>query len=208
MNKIISILFFLIFLQFSEYRPSLLFCEEWKETPAQIPVTQEHVANSYLSISTYGESKNQLKKSHHDNPDDDPYYIWSGLCKSNWALTLKHNDYYADLSKYGRVRWRSKQSGFHQLRLILKLGDGSWIISETADGPSKDWRVFEFIVENIRWRTLNIETIQEGEWIEKPDISKVDEIGFTDLMSGGESVACSRVDWIEVYAFTVNRIKE
>jgi len=33
----------------------------------------------------------------------------------------------------------------------------------------------------------------------------VDEIGFTDLMSGGKSAACSRVDWIEVYGRAVRR---
>jgi hypothetical protein len=31
------------------------------------------------------------------------------------------------------------------------------------------------------------------------DLSRVDEIGFTDLMPGGGSDACSRLDWIEVY---------
>ncbi len=45
----------------------------------------------------------------------------------------------------------------------------------------------------------------EGAWEPKPDLSKVDEIGFTDLMTGGQSVACSRVDWIEVDGRPVKR---
>ena len=37
------------------------------------------------------------------------------------------------------------------------------------------------------------------------DLSRVDEIGFTDLMTGGKSKACSRIDWIEVYGKSVDR---
>ena len=38
-----------------------------------------------------------------------------------------------------------------------------------------------------------------------PDLSRVDEIGFTDLMVGGQSEACSRLDWVEVYGKPVDR---
>jgi hypothetical protein len=41
--------------------------------------------------------------------------------------------------------------------------------------------------------------------IEKPDLSNVEEIGFTDLMRGGGSEACSRLDWIEVDGFSIAR---
>ena len=39
----------------------------------------------------------------------------------------------------------------------------------------------------------------EGAKVTTPDLSRVEEIGFTDLMAGGGSAACSRLDWIEVY---------
>ena len=58
---------------------------------------------------------------------------------------------------------------------------------------------------DIKWYTLDINTITEQKPIENPDLTKVDEIGFTDLMAGGRSVACSRVDWIEVYGKAVKR---
>jgi hypothetical protein len=66
---------------------------------------------------------------------------------------------------------------------------------------STDWRIREFNVGDIRWRKLNIETVVEGPYVEDPDLSAVDQLGFTDLMRGGKSDACSRLDWIEVYAF-------
>jgi len=34
--------------------------------------------------------------------------------------------------------------------------------------------------------------------VDHPNPGKVDEIGFTDLMNGASSPACTRLDWIEV----------
>ncbi len=179
-------------------RPELFFREDFKETPAEIPVAQNHIANSELLISLYGKGADLIKKSHHDTPVDDPYYIWSGLCEANWAVTLKHKTKYVDLSQQAKIRWRSKQSGFRQLHILLKLVDGTWLVSDATDALSSDWRISEFNVQDLIWMSLDIETVTEKNWVNNPDLSKVAEIGWTDLMKGGGSEACSRVDWIEV----------
>ena len=189
----------------AQERPGLFFREDWKETPAALPVTQEHVANPNLMMGLYGPGKNLIKKSHHDTPADDPFYIWSGECDGNWALALRHRTAYADLRGLAKIRWRTKQAGFRQLRMILKLANGTWLISDASDGPSNDWRVREFNISDIRWRKLNIDSVIEQEWVDHPDLSRVDEIGWTDLMRGGSSIACSRIDWMEVYAKSVAR---
>jgi len=51
-----------------------------------------------------------------------------------------------------------------------------------------------------------VETI-DGVWKSNVDLSKVDEVGFTDLMrgSGGGPGGGTRVDWIEVYGSPVPR---
>jgi hypothetical protein len=183
-----------------ENPPGLLFREDWKEIPAATPVTEEHVANPALTLHRYGPGGDAIKKSHHDQPKDDPYYIWSGECKSNWALALRHKESFADLTGPAKVRWRARQSGFRQLRVIVKLADGTWLVSDQSDGPSDVWREREFKIAEIRWRALNIEAVTEGAWVEKPDLSRVDEVGFTDLMAGGRTPASSRLDWIEVWA--------
>lgn len=181
-------------------RPPLFFREDWKETPAETPATQAHVANAELVLTIHGPGKAGVKKSHHDKPVDDPYYIWSGTANGNWAVTLRHRSAMGDLRGMAKIRWRSKQAGFRQLRIVLGLADGTWLVSDAADGASADWRVREFNVADIRWRRLNIGTMIERDWVVNPDLSRVREIGFTDLMTGGESIACSRLDWIEVYA--------
>ena len=86
-------------------------------------------------------------------------------------------------------------------------------MSEESTGASKDWLESEFLVVDLHWRRIDMEGIFEGPVVEKPDLSKVDEIGFTDLMRGmpsppgGSSTAASRLDWIEVHAFSTTRGK-
>jgi hypothetical protein len=189
----------------AQYRPSLFLREDWKEIPMSTPVTQEHVANKNLILALYGPGRDSIRKSHHVSPADDPYYIWSGLCRGNWAVTLKNKSSFVDLTGFAKILWRSKQGGLRDLHLILKLADGSWLVSVQSDGQSKDWRITEFNIMDIDWYSMNIETVIEKRPVIKPDLSKVDEIGFTDLMTGGASDACSRLDWIEVYGNPVGR---
>ena len=137
-------------------------------------------------------------------PKDDPYYIWTGTCAGNCAITLRDKNSYVDLTGLAKIRWRTKQTGFRQLRLILKLANGTWLVSEHAEGPSSDWRETEF----ARRRALAAARHQDDRRErlgQKLDLSKVDEIGWTDLMTGGGTPASSRVDWIEVYGKAVTR---
>ena len=180
-------------------RPPLFFREDWKETPTASPVTQEHVANKELVLTLHGPGKLGIRKSHHDEPADDPYYIWSGEAEGNWAVSLRHTTNYVDLRGQSRIRWRAKQAGFRFLRPIIKLASGEWLVADGYDDASGDWREREFIVADLIWRRLDIEKVIEGRIVRAPDLSRVVEIGFTDLMTGGRSDACSRLDWIEVW---------
>jgi len=189
----------------AQYRPSLFYREDWKEIPAATPVTQRHVVNDNLVLGLYGPGCDSIKKSHHDTPSDDPYYIWSGTCPGNWAVTLRHNKSFVDLSGYAKMIWRSKQSGTRCLHIVLKLADGTWLVSSQCDDLAKDWRIHEFNIMELTWYTLNIKSVIEAKPMTNPDLSRVDEIGFTDLMTGGGSDACSRLDWIEVYGKPVSR---
>jgi hypothetical protein len=190
---------------FAQDRPGLFFREDWKESPPETPATQQHVVNPDLVLALYGPGREGVKKSNHDKPADDPFYIWTGTCDGNCAVTLRHKSAFADLTGQSKIAWRSKQSGFRTLRMVVKLAGGQWLVSDLGDDASLDWRVREFNVQDIRWRRLDIKNVVEGQWVDKPDLSRVDEIGFTDLMTGGQSIACSRLDWIEVWAKPVKR---
>ena len=181
-------------------RAPLVFREDWTATPPAIPLTQRDVGNPELRVAVHGQGPPLVKKSFHDAREWDPHYVWSGLAQDPWAVSLSLSDGgLIDLSGTATVRWRTKQSGFRALRAVLELEGGSWLVSEEADAASPHWRVSEFAFSGTRWRRLDIETVTEGPWEAVPDLSRVRSVGFTDLMPGGRSRACSRVDWIEVY---------
>jgi len=180
-------------------RADLFFREDWKETPPVTPVTQEHVANPQLLLSRHGPGRDFIRKSNHDHIPNDPWYIWSGMCKGNWALTLEKKDALVDLSSNGQIRWRTKQAGPHVLKVVLGLDDGTWLVSEQGFGETPDWHEFSVDIDILKWRSLDINTVEAGGRIEKPNLSRVKSVGWTDLMKGGASKACTRVDWIEVY---------
>jgi hypothetical protein len=187
------------------YRPELFFREDWKETPPETPVTQKHVDNPELLLQTYGAGKEGIKKSNHERPADDPFYIWSGTCPDNWLVSLKHRENNVDLTGFSKIRWRTKQAGLRELRIALKLADGTWLVSNLYSGPSKDWQINEFNLQDVTWHKLDIDSVVEVGPANNPDLSNVEEVGFTDLMPGGQSSACSRLDWIEVDGKPVKR---
>jgi hypothetical protein len=191
----------------AQERPGLFFREDWREIPAAKPVTQDHVNNPDLILTRHGPGEVGIKKSHHDRPTDDPYYIWSGEAEGNWAVSLRHKNSLVDLTGLAKIRWRTKQAGYRQLRILLKLAGGPWLVSDQSDGPSNDWRIREFNISDLRWRQLDIKKVIESPWESNPDLSRVEEVGWTDLMTGGGSEACSRLDWIEVYGKAIPKEK-
>jgi hypothetical protein len=50
--------------------------------------------------------------------------------------------------------------------MILKLSNGTWLVSDQADGESLDWRVWERNVANLPWRRFDIRAV-----VERPDLS-------------------------------------
>lgn len=76
------------------------------------------------------------------------------------------------------------QTGFRRPHLVLKLADGTWLVSEQSTGASRDWLESEWIVRDLRSYKLSMAEVFEDLAVDRPDLSRVDEIGFTDLMRG------------------------
>jgi hypothetical protein len=83
-------------------------------------------------------------------------------------------------------------------------------VGDHATGFSTDWVESQIQLADVRWRNLSIENVVEGrgdQWVQNPNLSRVEEIGFTELMpGGGHGGAGSRIDWIEVYGKPVPRV--
>jgi hypothetical protein len=142
----------------------------------------------------------------------DPPNLWTGVCNTPVAVTLRDRANYVDLTGLAKIRWVTRVSGFHVVRPVLKLANGTWLVGEYGEGAaSTNSTVFldnEFAIASVRWLALDIDrVVTRGTWVEKPDLSRVDEVGFADLLPGsghgwGGFVNVGR---IEVYGRAVSR---
>ena len=196
--------------------PKLIFREDWSEVPpfdvtTPYSLTQKDVMNPDLIQTLYGPGQDSIKKRHHGTAAD-PFYVYSGFCKSNWALALSNKKCYIDLRGDAVVRCRVMNSGMRQLHLIIQMDSENWFVSDVAAGPSSTWNEFDFVIRDIKWSLINIRTVTPVSIVDNPALHyganwlrQIDKIGFTDLMNGGLSGACSRVDWIEVYGSSIKK---
>jgi hypothetical protein len=191
-------------------RPPLFLREDWKQIPGggEHGLTQAYVANPDLELKLYGEDGKNMQATGADGDENNPTHAWTGLCEKPCALALRDKKNFADLSGLARIRWVTKMSGFHQIRPIVKLADGTWLVGDRADGSVTDWLESDISLAEVRWLKLDIEkVVTKGTWVERPDLSKVDEIGFADLMPsrGHGDGGWADVARIEVYAKPVGR---
>jgi hypothetical protein len=182
----------------------LFFKETWKAGSAAVAATQAVVANPDLTIAVYGKAANQPEV----NEEGGVAHVWTGLCAPACAVTLKNKASFADLTGRARMKWFAKVSGFHEIRPVVKLADGTWLVGNFADSYTYDYHEVEFHFAEVRWMRLDIDSLTtKGALLDKVDLSKVDEIGFVDLTPGsGHGLGgYSDIGWMEVYGKPVPR---
>jgi hypothetical protein len=182
----------------------LFFKETWKEAPGNVPVTQAFVVNPDLQVNLYGTGKEDFGVTSEGNVP----HIWTGLCATSCAVTLSHKDSFVDLTGKAKIRWFTKTSGFHEVRPVLKLADGTFLVGDHVDANTFDYHESEFYLSEVRWLKLDMPKVQtKGTLLDKVDLSKVDAVGFADLTpgSGHGTGGYSDVAWIEVYGKPVKR---
>ena len=191
-------------------RPPLFFREEWKQVPGggEHPITMDAVANPNLELKLYGSTSKEIQLTGAAQDENNPIHMWTGLCATPCAAALRDKNNQVDLTGLARIRWVTKVSGFHQVRPIVKLADGTWLVGDHAVGSTIDWLQNDFALSEVRWLKLDIAgMVTKGNFVDKPDLSRVDEVGFVDLLPGSGHGAGGWVDVaaIEVYGKPVKR---
>ena len=204
----------------------LLFREDFKAGKEhEVQFTPDLLTNPNLELKKYGPGAKPGSADQSGiliSNEADPVtggmqtLVWTGVVQGPWAVMLRDKNNYLDLRNTARVHWRTRPRAFKELRLVVKLADGTLMASDRAEPVSTYSHESEvYFTDILLWRPLNPETMMEakpkagaGQFIYNPDLSKVDEIGFTDLGPGaghgavGGNVA---IDWIEVYGQPVKR---
>jgi len=207
--------------------PPLFLKVEWVRPAAQentkvryMPV-QENIADPNVLISYYGAGAKQVLTTGQPGSLTVPYGIWSGTAETPFAMTFKlKNGNYVDLTGLASIRWWTKTSGFHVVRPVLKLANGTMMVGDVGFQSITKLTVGEFAPASVHWIKLDPEKIvtlnsgraaanPNGEiWVPNPDLSKVEEVGFVDLMpgSGHGTGGWIQLGNIEVYGKPVPRV--
>lgn len=197
-------------------RPPLFFSESWKALPAatddhgEWPATQAGVASPNLVLALYGPSgKDITLVDVRGSADVYPLNLWTGVTTSPIGATLRDKNNYVDLTNpLAKIRWTVRMSGFHQIRPLLKLADGTFLVGDHTTGPVGDFSQMDVSIADNRWMKVDpARMVTIGNMIDHPDLSKVDEVGFADLMpgSGHGNGGWVNLAKIEVYGKPVRR---
>ncbi|MGD8808703.1 MAG: hypothetical protein PVG24_03805 [Gammaproteobacteria bacterium] len=204
------------FLEHDAVTPPLLFREQWQQPPHEGPLNDENrritpaaLTNPNLELQLYGTDAGNIQVTSHNGIPD----LWNGFTTSPVALTLRHKDAYMDLTGLTRMRWRTRTENLHVLHPVVRLADGTLLVgSQRFESPQRrmigskaftgDFVVSEVTFGDQRWYELDPDTVVVKLEVNDPDLSRVDEIGYVDLMPGGGhgTAGCTNVSWIEVYA--------
>jgi hypothetical protein len=196
--------------------PPLFFREAWQQgkqegggaETGEAQVMQHNVSNSGLTLDLIGPSAKQIQATGIPGNKGNPMHVWTGLCTTPCGVALRDKQHYVDLTGLASIKWNTKVSGLHAIRPVVKLADGTWLVGDQTTGSTVGWLQSELAFKNMQWLKLDPEqAVTHGVWVEHPDLTKVDEVGFVDLMpgSGHGPGGWSDVAEIEVYGKPVPR---
>jgi hypothetical protein len=192
----------------------LIFEEKWTRAPMAQPMTQVNLGNQNLKLHLYGDIGG-IRKTFHEIED----YTYTGETRNNWMITVSDPANLYDLTLPGKVMLRTRNTGFRLTHIVIKTTDGRYFVSEEGSGESRAWMNRDYIMADLHWRSLTmVDTLNNARrpaapdravivaaGVATPDLSKVDEIGFTDLMPGGFIPATTRINAWAVYGKKVAR---
>ena len=181
---------------------SLAFKVEWvrpasqEDTKVRYMPVQANVADPNVIMTFYGKAAKQILTTSAPGIPAAPYGVWAGTAEGPFAVTFKQKNGYLDMTGLAYVRWFTKTSGFHAVRPVVKLANGDLLVGDLTFESVAKLSLHEFSLLNIRWIKLDPEKVvtvpagrtpgnpNPGIWVANPDLTKIDEIGFTDLMPG------------------------
>jgi hypothetical protein len=197
-------------LELKLYDPDAASIPGYRANPPPRTVARDWGGPSCIQLA--GHNQNPPPQRVANGEPTDPPNLWTGVCHTAVAATLRDRSSYVDLTGRAKIRWVTRTSGFHVVRPVVKLADGNWFVGNYAEGaPSANSTLFlesEFALASVRWLPLDISrVVTVGQAWATPDLSRVDEVGFADLLPGsghgwGGFVNVGR---IEVYGRRVPR---
>ena len=112
----------------------------------QLPFVQANVADPNIELKQYGAGKEVLTNAGNE-AQFIPFSAWTGEASGPFALTFRHKTSLLDLTGGAKIRWATKTSGFHVVRPVVKLADGSMFVGDYSSENVAMMGINEFPVD-------------------------------------------------------------
>jgi len=149
---------------------------------ARSALTQAALATPNVDLQLLGDGKNIVVAT---GSGPNLPRLFFGLCTGPCGFTLRDRSNYFDLRGKARIRFTTIVSGFHRVRPVIKLADGTLLIGDQAEGSTADYHQYDLSFSDCRW--LKLDPVRGvtlgGTWVDA-DLSKVDEVGYFDVIPG------------------------
>jgi hypothetical protein len=191
-------------------RPPLLFKEEWKQPPYTGQLNDENrrvtpaaVTNGNLELKLYGTQSREIGVYNHEGRFD----LWTGMATSPVGILVRDRANALDLTGLARVRAIVRTNNLHVLHPALRLADGTLVAGSQTIDTQGEFLSTEVAFNNQRWYKLDPEKVTTTTEVKNVDLSKIDEVGFVDLMpSGGHgSAGWANISTFELYGKSAPR---
>jgi hypothetical protein len=161
--------------------PTLLFSLALKND-ARSPLTQNALSTPHVDVQLYGDGKNIVVAT---GQGANLPRLFFGLCQGPCGFTLRDRNTSFDLRGKASIRFTTIVSGFHRVRPLIKLADGTLLIGDQAEGSTADYHQYDISLSECRWLRLDPArgVTLGGTWV-SPDLSHVAEVGAFDVIPG------------------------
>lgn len=149
---------------------------------ARQPLTQASLSTPNVDLHLYGDGANIIVAT---GTGPNLPRAFFGLCKGPCGFTLRDRSNDFDLRGRANITFTTIVSGFHRVRPIVKLADGTLLIGDQAEGSTADYHQYTISFSECRWLRLDpTRGVTLGTWVQNPDLSRVEEVGYFDVIPG------------------------
>lgn len=161
--------------------PVLLFNMTLQNQTRQA-LSQSSVTTPNVDLQLYGDGGNIIVAT---GAGPNLPRTFFGLCKGPCGFTLRDRNTAFDLRGRAHITFTTIVSGFHRVRPLIKQADGTLLICDQAEGSVADYHQYTISFSECRWLRLDpVRGVTLGNWVENPDLSRVDEVGYFDVIPG------------------------
>jgi hypothetical protein len=152
------------------------------QNQARAPLSQSALTTPNAELQLYGDGRNIIVAT---GAGPQLPRLFFGLCTGPCGFTLRDKESYFDLRGRASIHLTTIVSGFHRVRPIVKLADGTLLIGDQAEGSTADYHQYDISFSDCRWLRLDSArgVTLGGAWVQA-DLGKVDEVGVFDVIPG------------------------